>query len=196
MNSTFGLFSIAIAIISYSIYFKDIFYGRTKPHGFTWLIWAILNALIFYQQLINGAGAGAWVTGLAAVIDGTVFITSFRYGSRNINYFDWLCLLLASISIVLWLYSIDPQLSVIIASFTFAIGFIPTIRKSLRHPGQETILTFGLNGIKFLVALFALSSITITTALYPFVLFVLNISFALFLLFHKAPSKKIKVKQK
>jgi hypothetical protein len=185
MNLLLGILSLVIAIISYSIYFKDMFRGRTKPHGFTWLIWAALNGLIFYQQLTHDAGPGAWVTGFAAIVDGIVFVSSLKYGSRNVSYFDWMCLLLAGIAILVWVYSVDSALSVILASSTFAIGFIPTVRKSFARPGEETAITFGLNGIKFLIALLALTTISITTALYPFVLFVLNISFAIFLLIHR-----------
>jgi len=177
-----GLIAIAIAIVSYSFYFYDVFQGKTKPHGLTWLIWSVLNTLICYQQLHDGAGPGAWVTGVAAIANFAIFISSFRYGERNITRFDWVCGALAAIAIVIWLYSPNGAISTILACLVFIIGLIPTFRKSLYHANEETVVTFALNGLKFLVALFALQSFSVGTALYPLVLFVINILFASFLI--------------
>jgi len=185
-----GLFSVLLAIISYSLYFRDIFKGQTKPHALTWLIWAILNSVIFIEQYSHDAGAGAWVTGVAALANIIIFLLSFKYGERSITRLDWLCLAIAIPAIGLWVQQIDSAITIILACAIFIIGFIPTFRKSFRKPHEETVITFGLNGTKFFIALFALSSFTITTALYPFVLGFMNIFFVAFLLARRKIVKK------
>lgn len=185
-----GVITIIIAIVSYSIYLHDVFTGKTKPHGFSWFTWSILNSFIFYQQVVNGGGPGAWVTAVAALADAIIFLSAFKYGERNITKLDWTCLIVALIALAAWRLNSDPVLSVILASSVFVIGFIPTIRKSFKNARQETLATFSLNSLKFLIALFALDTVSITTALYPFVLFVTNGVFALFLFLRKVSTSK------
>jgi hypothetical protein len=167
---------------SYSFYFRDIFKRQTKPHALTWFVWAILNSLIFIEQYTHDAGAGAWVTGTAALANIIIFFLSFKYGERSITKLDWLCLGIAIPVIGLWLLQTNDALTIILACAIFIIGFIPTLRKSYQKPGDETAITFGLNGTKFLIALFALSSFTMTTAFYPLVLAIVNILFVIYLL--------------
>lgn len=185
-----GLLAVAIAIVSYGLYFRDIFAGRTKPHALTWLIWSILNSVVFYQQLMAGAGPGAWVTGAAAVANLLIFVASFWYGERRITRFDWVCLVLALAAVMVLLYDPYPVASVTVVSAVFVIGMIPTLRKSLYNAHEETAVTFALNGIKFLIALFALQVLSVTTVLYPLVLCITNLLFAAFLFYQQAKYRR------
>lgn len=47
MSIALALIAVALAFVSYSFYIRDIFAGRTKPHAFTWGIWAVLAGFIF-----------------------------------------------------------------------------------------------------------------------------------------------------
>jgi len=64
------LFSITAIVISFSnavYYLYTVYYGKTKPHAYTWLIWTLVLAIIWLAQISDNAGAGAWVT-LAGVL--------------------------------------------------------------------------------------------------------------------------------
>ena len=177
-----GLITIGIAFFSYGFYLSDVFHGKTKPHGLSWLIWGILNTLIWYQQMTHGAGPGAWVTGVAAIANFVIFLTAFKYGERNITKLDWLCGGFALVAIAAWAVSPNGTISTTLACVVFILGLIPTFRKSLVNAHEETAITFALNSLKFLVALFALQAVTFTTAAYPLVLFLANGFFAIFLI--------------
>lgn len=182
MTTSLGLLAVFLAIISYSIYIYTIFKGHTKPHSITWLIWAMLNSFIYIQQLSHDAGPGAWVTGIAALANAIIFLISLKYGERSLTRLDWFCLIFALGVFILWMQRASDVLTIILASTIFIIGFVPTIYKSFSKPAEETIITFGLNSLKFFIALFALTNFTITTALYPLVLAITNASFVIFLL--------------
>lgn len=192
MEIIIGLISLLLALVSYSLYFRDMFGKKTRPHAITWLIWSALNGFIFLQQLSHDAGPGAWVTGAAAVANLLIFLFSFKYGERNITRLDWLCLAVALLVITLWLNAASDELTVILACVIFLIGFIPTFRKSFKKPSEETILTFTLNSTKFFLALFALNTVTLVTALYPITLGVVNALFVIFLLARGSVMKKSK----
>jgi len=196
MTTWLGLLTVLIAILSYSFYFRDMFKGKTKPHTLTWLIWGLLNTFIFMQQLTHGAGPGAWVTAVAGFANLLIFVFSFKYGERRITIIDWICLIGAAILLVLWLQTSDATLSVMLASLIFVVGFIPTIRKAWSKAHEETAITFALNSLKFFIALFALGSVSIVTAFYPAVLFVLNGAFAIFLIVKRGGRRTIRGKKK
>jgi hypothetical protein len=188
-----AVLTLLIALMSYGIYIRDVLAKKTRPHGMTWMIWGVLNAFIFYEQIIHGAGPGAWVTGLAAVANFVIFILSFRYGEKNITLFDWICLLLVGVAFSVWLSSADAVLVVIMAIAVFIIGLLPTVRKVYVGKSNETIITFFLNSLKFFLAVFALQTLSIVTVVYPLTLFVVNLLFALYLVYEwrkKQPLRK------
>lgn len=175
--------TLLIALVSYSVYIRDVLARKTRPHGLTWAIWAALNGFIFYQQVMFGAGPGAWVTGAAAVANIIIFILSFKFGEKNVTLFDWVCLLLVGIFFSIWIARADVTLAVLMAITIFIIGLLPTVRKVYLGKSNETIITFFLNSLKFLLALFALQSFTVVTAAYPVTLFIVNFLFALYLVY-------------
>lgn len=200
MNDVIGLISLAIAVVSYGIYIRNTLSGHTKPHAVTWLIWSLLNGFVYLEQSLNGAGPGAWVTCGAAIANFVIFLLALRQGERHVTRFDWVCLALVLGLLVSWSNITDPNLAVLLAIVIFITGFIPTLRKASKNAHEETALTFGLNGLKFFLALLALEVVTITTALYPLTLFVVNSAFALYLLIARrrqgAPKKRIVRKRK
>ncbi len=181
-KSILGYLSTLVAIVAYVIYFRQIFSGKVKPHAFSWFIWALTTGIIFVAQIVKGGGAGAWVTGLTALACFVIFVLALFKGKRDFAKIDWVFLASALSAIVLWWITRDPTLSVILITITDTIGAFPTFRKSYYEPNQESATLFGLNSLKFVVALFALGSYTITTWLYPAILVLTNAIIVLLIL--------------
>jgi hypothetical protein len=172
-----GALATLIGLISYIPYFRDIFNGKTKPHFFSWFIWALLTGIAFIAQVVDDAGPGAWVTGLTAFICLLISILALRKGEKNITKSDWMCFLAALVGIVIWIKTNDPLFAVIVVTFVDAIAYIPTFRKSYYKPQEETLIKYELATLKFFIALFALQSLTVTTWLYPASLVLTNGAF-------------------
>lgn len=171
-KSIIALITIAIAIVSYVPYFRDMLSGRTKPHAFTWLIWAILNGVAFGGQLYDKGGAGAWPLGFTAVVTFVIFFLALKNGEKNIKLFDWLCLGAAMLALIPWFLADSPLLSIIIVTIIDLIGFLPTVRKVYRKPYEETLSTHILSTLKYGLILVALETYTILTTLFPLVIFI------------------------
>lgn len=191
MSTWIGILSVLLAVVSYSIYFRAIFRKNITPHAITWLIWGTLNTFIFIQQAVNGAGPGAWVTGVAAAANIVIFLLSLRYGERSLAVLDWICLIVAAVVIVLWLLHSDATITVSLACVIFIIGLLPTLRKSYYKPHEEAVATFGLNSLKFFLALFALQSVTVVTGLYPLTLGIANGFIVIFLIVRRRQMNRI-----
>lgn len=79
-----------MAVAGYIPYFRTIALGRTKPHAFTWLVWAALTGVAFAGQVVDGGGPGAWVTGFTAAVSVVIFFIALWRGEKNIVRADWL----------------------------------------------------------------------------------------------------------
>lgn len=180
-----GIIATVIAFVSYIPYIRDVLTGKTKPHAFSWLVWALLTGIAFFGQLAGGAGAGAWVNGFTAVICFIIFIFGISKGRKNIIPIDWISLGGAAVAIIFWFVTKGPLLSVILITLIDALGFFPTFRKSFHKPHEETVITYFLSGLKYVIALFALQKVSLVTALFPSYLIVANWTFVVMVLMLK-----------
>jgi len=164
-----GLIAVIVSTIGYLPYIINVFLAKTKPHAFSWLIWAVLTGISSVVQLTEGAGPGAWVTIATSISTGFIFVLSFKYGTHDIKRFDWIILFSAFVAIIPWVITRDPLLSIILVTFIQVSGFLPTARKVYKHPHEETAVTFVANGAKFYLGIFALSAFSIETVFFPLI---------------------------
>lgn len=184
-KTVLGIIAVAIGFAGFVPYFKDIFDGRSKPHVFSWFVWALLEGTAFFAQLTKGGGAGAWVTGVTAILCFLVFISALFRGEKRITRLDWASLIGALLGMALWAVTKSPLSAVILVSITDVFGFIPTFRKSYRHPYEETAKLYSASILKLIFALFALGSFNLTTALYPASLIITNSAFVTLVLIRR-----------
>lgn len=179
MNFKVGvaIVSIIMTLVGYSFYFRDIFANKTKPHAYSWLVWASLTAIAFFGQLSENAGPGAWVTATTALISFVIFGLAIKKGEQQITKSDRLNLAGAGLALLIWFFTNDPVFSIILITIVDFLGFIPTIRKSFNKPHEETLIHYVFAGLKFVLAIVALDNYTLTTWLYPASLVVSNLLF-------------------
>src|SRR5215213_9511247 len=104
LKTILGVIAVILAFYSSYLYIKDIFRGNSKPHTYTWLIWAIVTWIAFLGQMASNGGPGAWSTGASAIITTLILLLSLKggYGTKDITNFDKFCLGFALLSILPW----------------------------------------------------------------------------------------------
>lgn len=170
-----------ISFFNLAYYLKTVFYGTTRPHVYTWLIWGTVTVIAAIVQWIEGAGAGAWLTFFVAVMCYIRAGVGLFRGEKNITRGDKICLALCGIAIILWQLTDNPLWAVIIVTGIDTAGFYPTVRKSWEKPHEENAFSFALFGFTYFLGTLAIQSYTLETLLYPVTMVVLNVGFALFL---------------
>jgi hypothetical protein len=181
MNTALGVFSVVIGLVSFVPYFKDMYAAKTRPHPFSWFIWAFLDSSVFVVQVIRGGGAGAWATGITALFTFVIAVLSLRHGDKQITKFDWACFIGGLFGVALWALTSDPLYAVIIATIVNLVAMGPTVRKSYYRPHEETLSLYVLSTVKWTASLLALESMTITTMLFPVSLVLINIPYIMML---------------
>ncbi|MGI8419154.1 MAG: hypothetical protein ACR2LN_00760 [Candidatus Levyibacteriota bacterium] len=188
-----GLASVFIALISYYPYIKDIISNKTKPHSISWVIWCVLGVVTYIGQISANAGPGAWVTGITTLICMVIATIGLTKNQVEIDTMDWLSLTGAIIVLLFWFVIKNPLLSIILATVINSVGFIPTFRKSYNNPFDETLSTYVLGGLKFVLALYALSSFTLVNILFPLSVITLSWSFVAVVIIRRAQINENKI---
>ena len=177
-----GAIATVIGLFGYGIYIFGIIKGITKPHAFSWLVWGIINSIIFVIQVVENAGPGAWVMGASTLSCFIIAAMAYKVRSKNsITKGDWAALISSLLAIPLWLLTQNPVWSVILLTVIDSVAFYPSIRKGYVSPHEEMIFKYAINTLKHLLSVFALVSVTFSTAFFPLYLVVANGGFALML---------------
>ena len=188
-----GIIAIIISLAGYFPYFRDIIFGKTKPHAFSWLVWSLLTGIAFFGQIFDKGGAGAWVTGFTALVSLLIFFLALKKGEKEITLSDKLSLFGAGCALILWFITNNPFGSIILIILIDALGFYPTFRKSYYKPHEETTITYFFAGLKFAIAIIALQHYSVITYLYPAFLVIVNFIFVGLLIVRRKQHKKIKI---
>lgn len=176
-----SLIAIAMLIGSYYFYVKDILYGSCRPHLFTWIIWFGATLIAMFGQFSDKAGAGAWVTMASAFFCFIIIGLSFKYGEKKITRFDWVCLSTVMLAFGLWFLADQLLWSVVLVTIIDVLGYLPSVKKSLRDPHNENAEIYIVSGFRSVLAVAALSHFSVLTLLFPGVLIVTNFLFGGFL---------------
>jgi hypothetical protein len=185
-----GTAAVIISFGSYVPYLRSILRNQTRPHAFSWLVWALLAGIAFAAQLFENGGIGSWVTGSSSLLCFVIFFLSLSKGEKHFDSFDWTALIAALLAIPLWKFTKNPTFSVILISVIDAVGFLPTYRKGYFKPNEERAGLYFLSTIKYILGILALRSFTLATWLFPASLILTNCLFVLMLLVRRRQQAK------
>jgi hypothetical protein len=180
-----GLAAVVLGVIGYIPYYRDTLRGTTKPHPFTWMGFALLNAITFIAQVVTGAGPGAWVTGITAIATAGIAALSFSKGEKKITTFDWACFVGALSGIVFWKLTKNPLSAVLIVTAADLLAFAPTFRKAYINPDQETAMLYALSVLKYGLSLAALKNYVLITVFFPAAIMIANLLIVLLLVIRR-----------
>jgi len=162
----FATLASVITIVAYYPYIKDIFLKKTKPHVYTWLIWAI-TAGTATMGAWRGGGKNS-VIGMSVIflLIMTIVVLSIKYGTKNITKSDTIVLLLALSSIFIWWQLNNPVLAIIMVTVVDVFGYWPTYRKTWVAPEKETLSFWVMITIVSILIFLSIAEYNLLTTLY------------------------------
>jgi len=176
----FAIFSVAAGMAAFLPYLRDIFSRKTKPHAYTWFIWAITQGTATLGIYYGGGSWGGLELAIGTVFVVSIFLFSLRYGTKNITKTDTIILILALIAILFWWLLKKPLISVLMVSFIDILGYIPSFRKSYKDPWDETLISWILFSVSDIFSILALSKYNLLTASYLISIGIANICLFIF----------------
>ncbi len=174
-NEILGFVAVAIGLMGNIPYIVGILKGRIKPHVFSWTIWTLLTGIGSAAMWFDGAGPGMWVMFVTFVVCFITAILALKVGQKSdIARTDWVAFIAVLLAIPLWYATKDPLAAVIIISLIDLVSTYPSIRKGYVKPWDEGLSAYAFANLKFVISLFALDHISLTTTLYPVSVVIIN----------------------
>lgn len=168
MKLAFASLAFILTFVAFYPYYRAILAGEIRPHIFTWWIWGGGTLIVFFAQLSDGAGLGAWPVGVSAVLTtGVAVLASARRADASITRMDWVFLVMALSALVSWFWTSTALMAVIILTLVDLLGFGPTVRKAYVAPHEESAPFFAISFVRNICILFALEHVSWITALFP-----------------------------
>ena len=175
-----GCITVALSVCGLGHFALDALWGKSRPHVYSWLIWTIVNAVVWFNQLTHGAGPGAWSTLMMMILSGIIFVISVHQwktgrADHKLTTMDQWCFGGAIVSIIfLIIYNTGP-LSILAATITDGLAYASTLRKIWSHPQSEPASNYSLNTIRQAIVITAIGSYNFVTLIFPLSLIFLNL---------------------
>ncbi|MBK7393087.1 MAG: hypothetical protein IPI64_07245 [Chloracidobacterium sp.] len=185
MKETFAVIAAILAIGGNIPYIVDIFKGRVQPHAYTWFVWTLVTAIVFFGQVAKGAGIGALPTAASGFFTLLIFLLSLKNGFKHATKIDTVFLVLALAGIIPWLITNDPTVSVVIAVAIDLTAFLPTLRKTWLKPSTESPLLYGSNVLRHILALLSMQTYNLATTLHSIAMLITNTAMTILLVTSK-----------
>jgi len=181
----FGGIAVAVGLAGQGWYLLQAMRRTVRPHIFSWIIWGLLGLIGTAAQYTANAGPGCWSVGISSITCFFIAIAGLFHGEKSITRGDWICFLFLLSAIPVWVMTKNPLWAVVIVCAIDTGAFYPTFRKSWSQPHKEGIIGFSAYALQMVFSFAALESFTLTTTLYPIVLFAMNAALAVTLLYRR-----------
>jgi hypothetical protein len=160
--------AILITFAMYVPYIRSIRAGRTKPHVLSWTTWTLGTFVVFFAQLADDGGVGAWPIGVSGLVTGYIAVLAYRSRTETATgRVDWAFLAIALAALPCWLLTSNPLVAVALLTGVELAGFGPTFRFAFAHPREERISFYSLGALRNTLVILALEHYSLTTVLFP-----------------------------
>ncbi len=181
-RSLIGQVAGAASFVAYILYYISIIRGRSRPNRATWIILTVVGVLIAASYYASGARDTMWVALAYTIGPSIAAILAFRYGEGGATRLDIFCLVACGLSVILWILSENPIYTLTINIAIDFLGILPTLVKSYIDPESEDTLAWTLTTLSNGLNVFAIGAWTVSIALYPIYMVIVNGLVTIFLL--------------
>jgi hypothetical protein len=104
--------STILAVYCTIPYTIAIIKGKTKPHQLSWLVFVIMNGIVFFSQYLAGGRESVVISLIFFVGSAVEFVLSLKWGVRNTSRWDRALFAFALTTIVIWFFTRSNDLAI------------------------------------------------------------------------------------
>lgn len=163
--NVFASLALIVSISAYIPYLLAVWQGKTKPKRMTWLVWGMVDTIIFGAMLVQNELAPqmlAYVFGAAAILG----LSFFKGGEGGWTREDQLVFAGSMIAMALWFF-LTANAAIVMSLVAISIGTIPTWKRLWQDPSSEPFLPWVLFLVGGFFGLLAIQEWTLASALGP-----------------------------
>lgn len=148
--------------------------GTTKPNLAGWVLYTIAMVMIVASSIALNAWQTVWLAVAYVIGQSAVILVSFRTGYFAFSKFDYFCVSVSLIGLVLWIFTSNPLYALVLNVFVDAMGTLAIARKLYLHPKTEDTKAWSMSLSVAVLNCFAIASFDLSNALYPLYLIFAN----------------------
>lgn len=148
--------SSLIAVIGPITYIISILRGISKPQRMTRFILFFVMTLNFISIISANGNLGAKVfAGIVCFQAIIIFVLSLWRGMGGANRFDYFCLVIAALGLVIWKLTGNPVMGIIFSIIADFFAYLPAFVKTWHHPETESVWYYILTALSAFLGVMA-----------------------------------------
>ena len=148
-------------------YIRSITTSTTRPSAVSWFGWALLFAIATVAQASKGIDWSLAVPLISTISTTIIAFTALHLGRAVWTRADGICILLATLAIILWAITKEPLTAIILSIIADLSVTAPTIIKTYQDPSSEPATLWVLYVIGVTLELVATQQFTVYNLLFP-----------------------------
>ncbi|MFH1170741.1 MAG: hypothetical protein V1704_04250 [Candidatus Vogelbacteria bacterium] len=185
----FGIAAPIASVIAFVPYLRSILKDQTKPSSASWWTWTIITFVVVISSWFGGAPwpvllLPAWL----CLSQLAVAILSLKFGDKEWDVRNKICVGGAILGILLWLLTGNPLLALGLSIISDLFASIPNFRHIFLNPEQEDRLAWTIGWLSAVFQILAIKNWTLAESGWGFY-FILNMTLVLFFLYRRKNKK-------
>jgi hypothetical protein len=173
------LFLLPFYIFSTWKYLLSIHSGKTIPNLVTWGFWAVAPTVSFLASVSTGVDPlsifSNFTSGFFPLVIFVYAIVRSRFVLK-FTVFDKVCLVTASLSLLIWYFTKDPFFALVLSIATDLIAGLPLLINSYKNPTNENPFIYITGTVSSIVTFLIVDSFSIFSIGFSGYVILMNLS--------------------
>lgn len=156
-----------LQLIVFALLIRSMMRGVTKPNLAGWVLYTVAMGMIVASSIALHAWQALWLAISYLFGQVVVILFSLRSGYFGFTKFDYTCIALSFLGLLLWLNTSNPLYALVLNVVVDALGTLTIARKLYLHRETEDRLAWSFGAAVALLNVFAIASFDLANALYP-----------------------------
>lgn len=132
-----AIISTGLAVYSGVPYIRSVLNGKTKPHKLGWLVFTIMNGMVFFAQYLAGGRISTLISLTFFIYSLIIFILSLSKGTNNTSKADRFLFAFAVLAMICWALTKNNNLAIWLTVLIDLAASAMIILKARQHPYSE-----------------------------------------------------------
>lgn len=156
LTNVAAFLSTALAIYCIFPYIQAILKKKTKPHQMGWLVFVIMNGIVFFSQYFAGGRSSVLISITFFVGSLIIFLLSLKFGVRESSRWDKFLFIFALCTIVIWYLTRSNAIAIWLTLLIDLAATSMTILKIKSEPHSEDPLPWAIASVAYVFTILTL----------------------------------------
>ncbi|HEY9408595.1 MAG TPA: hypothetical protein VIP77_03350 [Jiangellaceae bacterium] len=134
--------------------------GRARPNKVSYFVWTLASLIAFGAELGQGVGIQSVMTLMFGLGPAMIFMASFANSQAywRVTRFDLVCGGMSVVALGVWIGAGQGTAAIALTIIARALGAVPTVIKSYRHPRTESPWVFWLGAVSAAITILTIDT--------------------------------------